>query len=723
MFKRVPLASNWSVVASENERPDLNMAWMLAQALCALRSQTLELRFVGDSGIERLSPNPLIAKQELKRLFHQGYVLRQDEDNRFYLSRGLPGGVFPIQALERKLDLKPEGQRSIFITYNWNQQEIAVTLQQAFEAQGYLVVRDVDTLHNGTNIKDFMKVITHPKLDYVLPIISVSYLKSKNCMYEVTQVMKRHHWENSLLPYVVTEDSEANAQIYAGVASYRDHWQAMLLKEKDSEEREILENIIRNITPFTRTIATRINVPESELIGSGYKALFELINAKESEKDTNKFKEIEELLRIASVDEKDEEYEAVKKSFENAIAKLKTMKAVHGIDDMFANVYGLYGEYLLRQDNHEEGNQYLRRAKNFGYTASAALANLNLNTPGSSTTPEPSKNTSSSSSPVPVVAKPASTSASSASSSSGAVLHAHKPMPSNTALFHISPQELAKFLNLVAQGEQRQAEAMIQEHPELLLGRGAINDLAGRCSFQLAASKLDPTIARLGNQGIRSFEDITAFQYALWALDMHMAMMLRAQLDKHYPGEAACQASQCTTGAWVRTQGIHAGPHISRLMEALDVYIKNYGPWSGEQCQTHWCRQVGGAQLLLPMHVLNEYCHPSRPFDPTPSFVLTEELPRSRKSQVWDGKKYVPCEDAISKPADGRLCLASDFGVCGGGRRAMGAGRAECDVYVWADLNSLTSLVTVRSQQREELLAKLSQNAGLEGKPKAASLK
>lgn len=305
-----------------------------------------------------------------------------------------------------------------------------------------------------------------------------------------------------------------------------------------------------------------------------------------------------------------------------------------------------------------------------------------------------------------------------------------RPLPSG---------QITEFLDLVAGGWQEKAEVMIEKTPALLKATGTLNDLAGRCSFKLAANRLDPEIARLGNNGVRTFNNITGFQYALWALDMHMAMMLKRYLDQHYPGEAALQASGVSTGRWVNTQGVHAGPHLQRLIDALQKYVDNYDPWTGEQCRTHWIKQVGGAQLLVPMHVLNEYCHPTRSFDPTPDFALTSELPRSRKSEIYDGNHWVKSDDAITVPVSSSKCLASDFGYyrhdpseVGGARgwrggwvwgsRAEGCGAREV-VGPATDLRSLTSLLSNRSQQRDLLLTELSQEAGLERKLKVASIK
>ena len=39
-----------------------------------------------------------------------------------------------------------------------------------------------------------------------------------------------------------------------------------------------------------------------------------------------------------------------------------------------------------------------------------------------------------------------------------------------------------------------------------------------------------------------------------------------------------------------------------------------YDLWDYEECITNWCQQVGGAQLILPAHIINEYSHTSRSF-------------------------------------------------------------------------------------------------------------
>ena len=63
----------------------------------------------------------------------------------------------------------------------------------------------------------------------------------------------------------------------------------------------------------------------------------------------------------------------------------------------------------------------------------------------------------------------------------------------------VNQKEVEEFLRLVAEGEQDKAEAMLKSNSALALVPGDVTDLSKR-----------------------SFNGITGFQYAVWALDWHM---------------------------------------------------------------------------------------------------------------------------------------------------------------------------------------------------------
>jgi hypothetical protein len=175
-------------------------------------------------------------------------------------------------------------------------------------------------------------------------------------------------------------------------------------------------------------------------------------------------------------------------------------------------------------------------------------------------------------------------------------------------------KEVPEFLRCIAYGEQKQAEEMLKKRPSLRLRKGVLRDPSGR-----------------------EFKEITGFQYALWALDWHLWTMLLKYLSQEEAGEQWKELERVGTvhGKQASWQG---------LIEAYTGYMPlataaSAAGWSGapfEAAKRHWIQRIGGSQLLLPAHVVNEYCHESRSFYPLPDFGKGEELTRSRLSSGVD---------------------------------------------------------------------------------------
>lgn len=169
--------------------------------------------------------------------------------------------------------------------------------------------------------------------------------------------------------------------------------------------------------------------------------------------------------------------------------------------------------------------------------------------------------------------------------------------------------EIGNLLQLMVEGEQNRAENLISKNPELLSMLGSVTDLSGRI-----------------------FRKITAFQYALWALDFHMVKMIL----KHLQPEIALQQLR-----ELEDKGTEHGKqfNLNLYVDALGEYISKYSSWTWSERENHWAK-VGELQRLLPVHVVNEYCRSDRPFDPCPSFVEAT-LPRTRRiiSEYKDEKK------------------------------------------------------------------------------------
>ncbi len=201
----------------------------------------------------------------------------------------------------------------------------------------------------------------------------------------------------------------------------------------------------------------------------------------------------------------------------------------------------------------------------------------------------------------------------------------------------VDEKALIQLLQYVAEGEQDKAEALIQKDKNLLLYAGTITDLSGR-----------------------EFKQITAFQYALWAMDWHMWTMIQ----KYLPKEAQAQQFQA-----LESKGTMHGKHfnLQGLTGALQTYVDNAEKvWKYDQrADDHWCKVVGREQKLLPVHVVNEYCRPDRAFEPCPS-EWEAKLVRTRELEIWDRvqSKYVKGSWFIPSSSKDDLGLTYAFYRC-----------------------------------------------------------
>lgn len=194
--------------------------------------------------------------------------------------------------------------------------------------------------------------------------------------------------------------------------------------------------------------------------------------------------------------------------------------------------------------------------------------------------------------------------------------------------YHIQNQ-LNILLDLVGWGKQDIAELILKANQDLANRKGNLTDCSGR-----------------------TWKNITAYQYAILALDYHMWNMIKKYLKQE---DAFKQIEEITEKAilnenegWIINSNNFDWPAISwfPLINALQIYVANFNKWSYEQLVEHWLQLVGGAQLILPSHIINEYSHPTRSFFPCPKWEDHSNevaLPRTgvlywRSSQNEEGK-------------------------------------------------------------------------------------
>lgn len=95
-----------------------------------------------------------------------------------------------------------KNNKTIFLSYNWHDGEVANRIDDYLSGIPEITVkRDVRDIGAWKSIREFMKIIREQ--DYAVLIVSDLYLKSKNCMFEVTEMMKEREYADRIFPAVV----------------------------------------------------------------------------------------------------------------------------------------------------------------------------------------------------------------------------------------------------------------------------------------------------------------------------------------------------------------------------------------------------------------------------------------------------------------------------------------------------------------------------------------
>ncbi|MDL1971552.1 MAG: toll/interleukin-1 receptor domain-containing protein [Candidatus Desulfofervidaceae bacterium] len=102
------------------------------------------------------------------------------------------------------------------------------------------IIRDERKLSFTDNIISYMKLIR--KCDYVLVLVSDSFLKSTACMFEIFEFFKDEDYKKRILPVIIE-----NARIYdhQDIIEYIKYW--------ENKERE-LRQFVNKIQDHTKTI-------------------------------------------------------------------------------------------------------------------------------------------------------------------------------------------------------------------------------------------------------------------------------------------------------------------------------------------------------------------------------------------------------------------------------------------------------------------------------------
>ena len=262
--------------------------------------------------------------------------------------------------------------------------------------------------------------------------------------------------------------------------------------------------------------------------------------------------------------------------------------------------------------------------------------------------------------------------------------------------------QLRTFLHDVAKGKQDEAELLLTDNPRaqaLLSTPGTFTDYSGR-TF-----------------------NCTAYEYAYWAKDTYMCRMLERHMDGATKASMFARINEIEridaltgqpVGLAYHQGGLeHRSAHfdLTPLISALQRYVDGYDSWERTYnwvaMKAAWM-EVGLEQCDMPVHVLNEYCHPDRSFNPRPEFN-EEILPRNIRFFNYNTGVEEPLFPLVISDSSG---LGADFaltclGFVGGGVWEGRCGRGSEGGRAGVDLAAVSHLDEVRTGELRQLLENL----------------
>ncbi|MCB2360163.1 toll/interleukin-1 receptor domain-containing protein [Clostridium estertheticum] len=130
--------------------------------------------------------------------------------------------------------------KEIFLSYCWKDEKPVDDIDNYFKIRDVLFQRDKRDIEKWGSIKNYMKRIR--KSGYAILVISDAYLKSKNCMYEVSELMKDENYKARILTVILDSVNIYNS---IGRSEYIKYW---------NDEYKNLEEAIKNINDSISTI-------------------------------------------------------------------------------------------------------------------------------------------------------------------------------------------------------------------------------------------------------------------------------------------------------------------------------------------------------------------------------------------------------------------------------------------------------------------------------------
>lgn len=167
------------------------------------------------------------------------------------------------------------GRKTVFVSYTSDDKAVVDIIDQYLTSCGLEVKRDIRDIKKYSSIEEFMNTIR--KEDYVVPVISDTYLHRSNCMYEIQQLVKDPDFREKTIPVVIDFSKTSERSYNFFDIEYRieiiEFWES---KAKDldkkistlsSENRSELDKEYRLIKNFAQSIAEFLAWVKQNMVG------------------------------------------------------------------------------------------------------------------------------------------------------------------------------------------------------------------------------------------------------------------------------------------------------------------------------------------------------------------------------------------------------------------------------------------------------------------------
>jgi tetratricopeptide (TPR) repeat protein len=255
----------------------------------------------------------------------------------------------------------------LFLSYSWNDQKYADYLDSDLSKIGIGITRDIRDLDDYKSLKSFMQkaVLTS---EYVVVLLSDSYLKSKNCMYEALQIYQDVKYSEKIVSIVLPDaryiyDPIERTKV---VKYWMEKFDVLDAKVKElpiHKNKELLsdlesyDEIARMSGNFCSHISDRKNVSFEDLREQSYSPLLNYIGF---DKDLL----FQEMLRISILDDRES----------------KEIEAQRFYEEHPKSQYASFLIGLLADENgyYRKAKEYYKKSMSVGGLEQARLNYANL---------------------------------------------------------------------------------------------------------------------------------------------------------------------------------------------------------------------------------------------------------------------------------------------------------------------------------------------------------